>query len=153
MLKKIFMILLFNTLLFSDSLVDELSEKKEFLIVKSTTSYQEAKKYAEKISQKLKIELDLRGLTFHKGSFLTESKEICEEHWGEGGYPCYLARGREDGTFVSVEHSNEYEEFTNGYYIVVVATGQNLSSKLKKVKKVVKDAYIKTAMIYMGCLH
>jgi hypothetical protein len=158
-MKKILLIMLFlSGAIFADSAIDDEAypipkEKKEFLIVKATKNYKEAKKYAKNISKKLEIKLDLRGLIFHESNFLTEPKEVCEEHWGKEGFPCYIARGREDDVYVSVEHTNQYDEFSNGYYIVVVATGEKLDTRLKKVKKVVKDAYVKRAIIYMGCLH
>jgi len=152
MLKIILIVLVLNTLLFSESIPSE-EEKKEFLIAKSTKSYEEAKSFAKDISKKLEVKLDFRGLKYHKSNFLTESKEVCEEHWGEGEYPCYLPRGRDDGTYISIEHTNVYGELSNGYYIVVVATGKKLSETLKEVKKVVKDAYVKKVIIYLGCLH
>lgn len=151
MLKKLILLtLLFISLLFSnqDSFTDSIT--KEFLITKSTKSYNEAKEFATNISKDLNITLNLRGLSFHKQNFLTLSKEECSEF----GYPCYIPRGRyDDGEYISIEHSNAYQEFKDGYYIVVVATGENLSTILKKIQKEIKDAYIKKANIYMGCIH
>ncbi len=61
MLKKLILLLTLTTLLFSDSNITEETissyVKKEFLIVKSSTSYKEAKKYSEKISKKLNIKI------------------------------------------------------------------------------------------------
>ena len=156
MLKKIIILLTLTTLLFSDSNITEETispyVKKEFLIVKSTTSYKEAKKYSEKISKKLNIKIDFRGLSFHKKDFLTFSKEVCNNEFDEES--CYVGRGRDDdGEYISIEHTNYYEEFTNGYYIVVVATGEDVSKSLKKVKKEISDAYVKSAKVYMGCMH
>lgn len=154
MFQRFLLILLLNSFLFADSPFDYEplpvpEEKKEFIIVKSTKDYKEAKKYAKRVSKLLKFKLDFRGLSFHKSNFLTYSKASCSTY---GGYPCYVGRGRVDEISVSVEHTSEYPEFTQGYYIVVVATGVKLSHKLKEVKKIVKDAYIKKAMIYLGCL-
>ncbi len=155
MLKKLILLLTLTTLLFSDSNITEETispyVKKEFLIVKSTTSYKEAKKYSEKISKKLNIKIDFRGLSFHKKDFLSFSKEVCREFDEES---CYVGRGRhDDGEYISIEHTNYYEEFTNGYYIVVVATGEDVSKSLKKVKKEISDAYVKSAEVYLGCMH
>ena len=155
MLKKIILLLSLSTLLFSDSNITEeiISPyvKKEFLIVKSTTSYKEAKKYSENISKKLNIKIDFRGLSFHKKDFLSFSKEVCSEF---GEVSCYLGRGRyDDGEYISIEHTNYYDEFTNGYYIVVVATGEDVSKSLKRVKKNISDAYVKSVEVYMGCIH
>ena len=126
------------------------SVEKEFLIIKSTTSYDEAEAFSKQMAKKLSIKLDLRGLVFNKKSFLTFSKTECQDF----GYPYYLGRGRyDDGEYISIEHSSFYDEFKDGYYIVVVASGDSILSSLKKVKKIVPDAYVKKEKIYMGCVH
>lgn len=130
--------------------IEDQMESKEFLIAKSTKSYEEAKKLAEKLSKDLNITLNLRELKPHKTHFLTFSKKECEMY----GYPCYVPRGRyDDGEYISIEHSDYYEAFTKGYYIVMVASGRQLSKSLKKVRTKVKDAYVKKAKVYMGCMH
>ena len=135
-------------------MADDMYEEKSFLIAKSTISYEEAKKISKEISKALGIGIDYRGLNFHKTIFLSLSKKECEESWGEDAYPCYVARGRyDDGEYISIEHSNSYDEFTNGYYIVIVASGKGTSKTLKKVKKKYRDAYVKKAKVYMGCLY
>ena len=135
-----------------DTLIESQSVQKQFLIVKSTKSYQEAKAFAKKISKQTGIPLNLQNLSYDKENLLTLPKDVCEDNGFE--FPCYWARGRyDDGVYVSIEHSSAYEEFRNGYYIVMVASGENIKEILKKVKKVVKDAYIKTSKIYMGCVH
>ena len=124
--------------------------KKEFLIIKSTTSYSEAKDFSQRMAKKLNIKLDFRGLTFNKKNFLTFSKKECSDF----AYPCYVGRGRyDDGEYISIEHSSAYTEFTDGYYMVVVSTGNDVSKSLKSVKKYIADAYVKKATIYMGCMH
>jgi hypothetical protein len=127
------------------------NETQEFLILKSTKSYDEAKKFIEKISKKVDIEIDYRGLKQDKTIFLTFDKKTCEDY----GYPCYIGRGRaqREGEYLSIEHSNIYKEMKDGYYVVVASTGKDVSKSLKKVKKVVKDAYVKKLEIYMGCMH
>ena len=153
MLKKIILTLFFTTLLFSNDARyagDGEFVKKEFLIVKSTKDYNEARIFAKRIAKRLKQKVDLRGLIFHKQNFLTFSQKECVEF----EYPCYFQRGRyDDGEYVSIEHTNYYDEFKDGYYIVVVASGHNLSKSLKKVQKEIADAYIKKATVYMGCIH
>lgn len=127
-----------------------------FVILKSTTSYKEAKQFAERASQKLTMPLDLRGLSPNTKMGLTFSKQTCDEHFG---YPCYIARGRYDKkeAYLSIEHSSAYESFSKGYYIVIAASGDksdpSLKKVLKKVKAVVADAYIKNDKVFMGCLH
>jgi hypothetical protein len=138
----------------SSTELDSMYENKTFLIAKSTTSYEEAKSFSKEISKALGIRIDYRGLSFHKSEFLSFSKRECEEHWGKGAYPCFIPRGRfTNGEYISIEHTNWYEEFTDGYYIVVVASGKDADESLKKVKKKYSDAYVKKAKVYMGCMH
>lgn len=160
-MKKIIQILVFSTLVFVTTKLFAYNDinnevdsfvKKEFLIAKSTTSYKEAKRYAQSLAKRLNIKLDLRGLRFHKKNFLTFSKQECEENTYY--YPCYISRGRyDDGEYISIEHSNSYNEFRNGYYIVVVASGNDVSKSLRKIQRKLRDAYVKKASVYMGCLH
>ena len=127
--------------------------KKYFLIASSTKEYKKAKKIAEYLSLKSGITLDLRGLHSDSSNSLTFSQKMCEKEWEE--YPCYLARGRyDDGVYISIEDSNAYD-FKDGYYIVIVASGkkEEVQKVLNKIKPFIKDAYIKTSKVYMGCMH
>ena len=127
--------------------------KVNFVIVQSTKNYAAAKATALSASQKLSYKLDLRGLTAHKKNGLTFSKSECEN---EGGYPCYIARGRYDaGEYVSIEWSDAITGFAKGYYVVIIASGDAALSKasLKKAKPFFKDAYSKAAQVWVGCMH
>ena len=127
--------------------------KKDMVIIQSTKSYAAAKKTAAEAAKKLSLKLDLRGLSPAKGTGLSFSKKACED---EGGYPCYIARGRyEDNEFVSIEYSDAIEGFAKGYYVVITACGDKsiTTPALKKAKKFYKDAYAKTTNVYMGCMH
>jgi hypothetical protein len=131
--------------------------KKHFLIVSSTKNYSSALKKANSISEDLTLKLDLRELVESDNKLgLSWGKSVCE---GDGWeYPCYIPRGRhDDGDYVSIEWSNGFQGFSEGYYIVVVAShtnyDENIKSLLKKVKEFVPSAYIKSSMIYMGCMH
>ncbi len=131
--------------------------KKYFLIVSSTKDYSSALKKANSISEDLTLKLDLRGLLEGDNKLgLSWGKTVCEEDGWE--YPCYVPRGRyDDGDYVSIEWSNGFQGFSEGYYIVVVASNTNYDQKikslLKKVKEFIPSAYIKSSMIYMGCMH
>ena len=126
---------------------------KGFVIARSTKDYAAAKQTAEQASKKLNLKLDLRELKPHKKNGLTYSKKDCEN---EGGYPCYISRGRyDDGDYVSIEWSNAFDGFTKGYYIVILASGnkEDINSTLTKAKKFYKDAYVKQTSVYIGCMH
>jgi hypothetical protein len=128
--------------------------KKSFVIIQSTKNYIEAKTTAVKASKDLKLKLDLRNLKPSKANGLTDTKKECEDNGWE--YPCYVSRGRyDDGDYVSIEWSNAFQKFTEGYYIVIVYSGnkKEAATSLKKVKKIFKDAYAKEADVYIGCMH
>jgi hypothetical protein len=127
--------------------------KKAFVIIQSTKNYDSAKLTAEKAAKQLHQKLDLRELQSNKKTGLTYSKKDCEN---EGGYPCYISRGRyDDGNYISIEWSDAFEKFAKGYYIVVVYSGnkEEATIALQKTKKIFKDAYYKQAAIYVGCMH
>lgn len=127
---------------------------KSFLIIQSTKNYAAAKATAVKASKQLGYKLDLRGLVPNKKTGLTDTKANCQED-GIGKYPCYYSRGRyDDGRYVSIEWSGAFPEFTKGYYIVIVASGDaEAKAALPKTKKIFKDAYAKKAKVYLGCMH
>jgi len=127
--------------------------EKNFVIIQSTKNYNAAQQTAEKAAAQLKLKLDLRGLKPSKETGLTFSKADCEN---EGGYPCYIARGRyDDGAYVSIEWSDEFDQFAKGYYIVLIYSGnkQGAGQILQKARSVFKDAYNKRAKVYVGCMH
>ncbi|NOT91339.1 hypothetical protein [Ferruginibacter sp.] len=127
--------------------------KKSFVIVQSTKNYAAAKLTAEKAARQLQQPLDFRELKPNKKTGLTFADSVCEN---EGGYPCYIARGRfDDGDYVSIEWSNAINGFAKGYYVVIVGAGSKDETTivLKKVKKFFKEAYIKQAEVYIGCMH
>jgi len=131
---------------------EEQSMRKSFLIAKSTKRYSEAKAFAKKLSQQSGIKTDFRGLVQNSVTGLSEVADVCRN---EGfAYPCYIPRGRyDDGTYISVEYSNAYGGFSEGYYIVVVASGEIGKSVIKQIKAFVPDAYVKKSSVYMGCIH
>lgn len=136
-----------------DKTVDQQSVSKSILIVKSTKSYEEAKKIAEKLSKESGLKLDLRGVIYNGEIMLSETEDVCRESGFE--YPCYVARGRyDDGVYLSVESSDAYEGFASGYYIVVAASMEEIDKEtLQKLKRYVPDAYVKRTLVYMGCIH
>jgi len=133
------------------------NEKKGFIIIYATKNYQLASRVAEEANKNLGYKIDMRDLEYNKEIGLSIPKKDCEEHGFE--YPSYIQRGRgDDGNFISVEYTNAYNNFTHGYYIVVVATytkgkTEDIKKTLTEVKKSYEDAYIKYTDVYMGCLH
>jgi hypothetical protein len=128
-----------------------------FLILKSTKSYSEAKVTAEKAAKALHLRLDLGGYEFNQESGLSLSEQECGESAFD--FPCYVARGRgdEDKPYISVEYSSAFPEFAKGLYIVVASASRlnetRGASLLKKVKKLYPDAYLKRAKVWLGCMH
>jgi len=152
-MKVLFTVLLMMTMTWAEmDSIEAQSVKKHFLIAKSTKSYTEAKAFARHLADMSHIKLDLRQMQYNKDIGLTQSASICGE--SNFDYPCYWSRGRyDDGVYISIEYSDAYLGFSKGYYIVVVASGMYVKSTLKKIKPLVKDAYIKSTKIYMGCMH
>ena len=124
---------------------------KSFLIIQSTKSYNGALKKAKLACNKLSLTLNLRNLIQDKDEGLT-SNDVCECGEKHG----YIPRGRfDDGNYISIEYSSAYDSFSSGYYIVVVASGNNetVNSMLPEVKEHYKNAYVKKSKVYMGCMH
>jgi hypothetical protein len=127
-----------------------------FLIAKSTPDYSEALAVAKSAAQFLGLPLRLRDPIPNEKTGLTYPPADCEREVGK--YPCYFARGRFDsGAYVSIEHSSAYPEFKPNLFIVILASGDKNGSMLKatleKARKRIPDAYLRTAGVYMGCVH
>ena len=130
--------------------------RKSFVILKSTPSYAEARALAAAAAEQLAIRLDLRDLRPDGTMGLTFSQDACDNEFGE--FPCYVPRGRwDDGVYVSVEHSSSYLGFDEGLYIVVLASGsprdRAIGAALRRAKGQYPDAVVKTAPVYLGCIH
>ncbi len=139
-----------------DDYMSEMMVEKEFIIIISTTDYGAALERAEDASQKLKLDLDLRGLEEDEQYGLSWPEEECQDEWGSDH--CYIARGRwDDGSYVSIEYSDAFDGFTPGYYIVIVGSGEPRSRELwktlRKTKTYYRDAYSKRTDVYIGCMH
>jgi hypothetical protein len=130
--------------------------RKSFVILKSTPNYAEARALAAAASEQLAIRLNLRDLLPDGAMGLTFSQDACTNEFGE--FPCYVPRGRwDDGVYVSVEHSSSYVGFEEGLYIVVLASGsprdRAIGAALRRAKGQYPDAVVKTAPVYLGCIH
>jgi hypothetical protein len=154
-MKQTYLILLLTIAVVACSIAQEAQPfvKKSFVIIQSTKNYTIAKLTAEKAAKQLQQKLDLRELKPNKKTGLTFSDSVCEY---EGGYPCYIARGRfDDGDYISIEWSNAINGFAKGYYVVIADAGskEETNAILKKAKTFYKTAYVKQADVYIGCMH
>ncbi len=128
--------------------------KTDFLIAFSSKDYAQARVFAEKLAKSIEVEFNDRGLVLQEDGRLLFP--VSEEDEME---PMFLQRGRgsEGSIFVSVERSDDYMHFTEGYYLVVVANGNRKTDEMKallrEVRRFAPDAYFKETEIYMGCTH
>lgn len=129
---------------------------KDFLIVKSTSSFDEAKRVAEIAATTLGIPLDLRGLSPNKDTGLSFSADECRRDGLD--YPCYVERGRyDDGTYVSIEWSSAYRDSPPELYLVIVASdvagSMETDRMLDTARRSYPGAYAQRTKVYMGCIH
>jgi len=130
---------------------DEMYVSRAFTVILSTKKYDSALKVAKEASKKLGLEYKTRGNYPSEQGGLT-SDDVC----GCGLKHGYIERGRnDDGQYISIEYSSNYVSFADGYYIVIVSSGdrKDLVQQLPKVKDHYHDAYIKNEMVYFGCMH
>lgn len=130
--------------------------RKSFVILKATHDYAEARALAGAAAERLAIRLDLRDLAPDRDVGLTFPEEACKNEFGE--YPCYVPRGRwDDGVYLSVEHSSSYEGFAEGLYLVMLASGaprdRAIGAAVRRAKDLYPDVAVKTAPVYLGCIH
>ncbi|PCJ64825.1 MAG: hypothetical protein COA58_11150 [Bacteroidetes bacterium] len=134
-----------------EDLYDQFMVTESFLILQASKDYTSALKTAKEAAIMMSNKLDLRGYIYEPQEGLTDTT-IC----GCGETHDYIPRGRYDGgDYVSIEHTDSYEEFTNGYYIVVAGSGERNSLRplLAKAQIHYPDAYLKDAQVYVGCMH
>ena len=124
---------------------------KYFLIVYSSENYEDALSYAKKVHKATSIELTPNGYIANDDlGFIDTVACDC------GEFHDYMPRGRyDDGTFITVEYSSGYENFSEGYYIVITASGEKKEVEVeeKRIRVLFPNAYMKKSSIYMGCMH
>jgi hypothetical protein len=130
--------------------------RKSFVIIRATASYAEARAVAAAAAERLAIRLDLRDLVPDASVGLTFSRDACDSEFGE--FPCYVPRGRwDDGVYLSVEHSSSYEGFEDGLYLVMLASGaprdRAIGAAVRRAKGQYPDVAVRTAPVYIGCIH
>ncbi len=124
---------------------------KYFLILASTTDYEEALAVAKEAAPKLNLKIDLKGYYPSEEEGLT-TDETC----GCGLNHGYIPRGRsDDGDYISIEYSGSFENFADGYYIVVASSGERkeVLKTRDQAKEFYPQAYAKSSKVYVGCMH
>ena len=129
---------------------------KSFVILKTASSYVDARAAASDAAEQLAFRMNLRDLAPDVTTGLTFPEDACKSEFGE--FPCYVPRGRfDDGVYISIEHSSSYEGFEEGQYLVVLASGaphdRAVRAALRRAKPSFPAAVIKTTPVYLGCLH
>jgi hypothetical protein len=129
---------------------------KYFHILLSTKDFKAAQQLAQTASKK--TGLSYRGTDLQPNAItgVTHHQDSCKK-WGEE-YPCYFPRGRyDDGAYISVEYSNGFEGFMEGYYIVIAVSGSKedpeFTNAVKKVKAYFPKSYVKKTRVFIGCMH
>jgi hypothetical protein len=118
-----------------------------FVIINSTTSYDDALRLARAASAKCSIPVNLRGVVLDPEHGLTFSRDTFSPT-EPYEYPSYFPRGRgDDGEYLSVESSAAYSGFRPGLFVVIAASGEPksalLNRTLAKVKLHYRKAYVK----------
>ena len=144
---------LLNCFLFTKVHAQEPLIEKGFVILYSTEDYKVALKVATVATNRLNIDLNLRGYYADEEKGL-KTDTVCDC----GAIHEYIPRGRfDDGVYTSIEYSDRYTGFEKGYYIVIMASGpkgsKELTKTLRAAKKLYEDAYIKNTSVYIGCMH
>lgn len=141
-----------------DDYMSEMTQDFSFVIIISTTRYDEALDRAIDASEKLGYPLQLRGLHPNEETGLSLPKDVCEGICGGGmvEYPQYLPRNDwGDSKYVSIEYSNGFDGFNPGYFIVIIASGEKgdpiIQEALEESRQYYEDAYAKTCSIWVGC--
>lgn len=130
--------------------------RKSFIVITATRSYSEALKNAKSAVAKLGYPLDLRGLHPNKQIGLTLTRADADSNGWE--YPVNYPRGRyDDGKYISIEYSSGYDGWKPNRYLVMVWSGNALDPERKKilndVKKIFTSVELRSANIYIGCMH
>ena len=130
--------------------------RKSFVIITATRSYSDALRSAKRAVAKLGFPLNLRGLHPHKRTGLTLTRADADSNGWE--YPINYPRGRyDDGKYISIEYSSGYDEWKPKQFLVMVWSGNALDPERKKilndVKKIFTSVELRSANIYMGCMH
>jgi len=139
-------------------ITDEMFYKDKYvLILKSTKDYSEAVRFATEASKKLGLEFHNVNRKYSKEKGIYFSEEIDDEMY-RGGYAPRRYNGRAQSLkeYISLENSDYYKGFNDGYIIVVSGIYEDKKSSekaLAKIRKFYKDAYAKKTVMWMGCIH
>jgi hypothetical protein len=140
----------------SDSWIDTPFIPGGLLVVGSSRKYHEAVRAAKSFSRAAAMPYSSQGYVLDESRGMVLPDDHPDDiHAGE-----YLPR-RYDGACdgercVTVERSEAYEGFPNGYYLVVagiVGRDAEAKSRLAQARRIVPTAYVRQTILYMGCRH
>ncbi len=134
------------------TITDEMFYQDNYiLILKSTKDYNEAVRFATEASEKLGLKFDNEDRVYSEDKGIYFSEDIDDVLYRGK----YSPRRYNDG-YISLENSDYYKGFADGYIIVVAGIYSNKEDSkeaLSKVRKFYKDAYAKKTVMWMGCIH
>jgi hypothetical protein len=127
----------------------------DFVILPAFESYDEARHLAEGTAARLGLRLDLRGALPDGHRHLTFSKAACAAN--KRSYPCYVPRGPDAGSYVSIEDGARIFGCGPSGYVVVLASGPKgdagVQATLEKARKLFPAATIVTDEVStLGCI-
>lgn len=129
---------------------------KWFVVVGMEKRYDRALEEARLTAKRLRMKVDLRGLHPNRETGLSITKADADSNGWE--YPTDYPRGRwDDGNYVSIEWSSDFDNQPKGRYMIVVASGYTgeewLKASLAGTRKVYPRATLVTSKVFMGCMH
>jgi hypothetical protein len=140
-------------------LTSELAQIKDrwVVILGAYKKFDEAKADGQKAAKGSRIPFSLRGMIYDKKGLRLPDNHEDELYAGQ-----YVLRssnyfsedGKEAENYISVEKSDDYEGFADGFYITVGFIAESADEAEKKAaefKKFAPGTYVKKTKIFMGC--
>jgi hypothetical protein len=126
------------------------------LVVGSHRSYYAAVRVAKTFSDASGISYSSQGMIFDESRGLIIPDDDPDEPYRGQYVPRRYDDGCDQGRCVTVERSDAYDGFRPGLYIVVAGIlGRDAEAKarLKQAQRIVRTAYVRQTILYMGCMH
>lgn len=136
-----------------DAWIRENTWTKSFLVVGTYRSYAGARQASERLRERTGLEVQSKADLVEAGQ-PTYTREVCEENGWD--YPCYFARGRyDDGVYLSVEPSDQYDGMVKGYFVVIAASGneEDVRAAARDLAEKRIKSMLRRSEVWMGCIH